>query len=53
MQKSLESLKQALTTVPALRYRDTSKPFLAATDGSSAVGAVLSQLHEDERRNLI
>ena len=54
MQKSFEKLKQALTTPPVLAYPDSSKPFLVATDASSAeVGAVLSQLDGDGRENPI
>ena len=47
MQKSFETLKQALTTAPVLAYSDFSSLFLVATDASSAtVGAVLPQLDQ-------
>ena len=46
IQKSFNTLKQALSTAPVLlAYPYFSKPFLVATDASrAAVGAVLSQL---------
>ena len=54
MQKSFETLKQALTTAPVLAYPDFSTPFLVATDASSrAVGAVLSQLDGNRREQTI
>ena len=43
MQKSLSTLKQALTAGPVLAYPDFCRPFLVAVDASSAAaGAVLS-----------
>ena len=50
MQKSSDTLKQALAASPVLVCSDFSKPFLVETDASStAVGAVLSQLDENRR----
>ena len=50
MQKSFETLKQALTIAPVLAYPDFSKSLLVATDASSAaVGAVLLNLDENGR----
>ena len=54
MQKSFEKLMQALKTAPVLAYPAFSKPFLAATDATTAVvGAVLLQLDENGREQLI
>ena len=43
-QKSFESLKEAMTSTPVLRYPDLQKPFLLDCDASGhSIGAVLSQ----------
>ena len=52
VQKSFETLKQALTTAPVSAYPDFSWPFLVAIDASSAaIGAVLSLLDENGREH--
>ena len=52
MQKSFDTLKHALATAPVLAYPNFSKPFLVATDSTSAeVGAVLSQLHKNGKEH--
>ena len=51
MQKSFDTLKKALTTVPVLAFPDFNRPFLVASGSSSAaVGAVLSQLDKNGRQ---
>ena len=52
MQKSFDSLKQALTTAPVLVHPYFSKTSFVATEATSAaVGAVLSQLDENGREH--
>lgn len=42
-------IKNTLVSAPILRYPDTKKPWILHTDASSkAIGAVLSQIHENE-----
>ena len=49
-QKAFEQLKEAITSTPILMHPDRDKPFRLEADSSNfATGAVLSQLHDDEK----
>lgn len=54
MEVAFDSLKLTLTTALVLAYPEFEKPFFEANAASSkAVGAVLSQLDQSGRENLI
>ena len=50
-QSALVELKRNLSTEPLLIYPDFSQPIIVACDASTkAIGAVLSQMREGEKR---
>lgn len=53
-QKAFVELKTALTSPPLLTYPDFTKPFILETDASlEGLGAVLTQIHDDNKRHVI
>ena len=53
-ENAFQSLKQALTSPPILRYPDYSKPFFLVTDASTeALSCILSQKDDENREYVI
>ena len=53
-QRAFEYLKERLIQAPILKYPDFERSFIIYTDASgTGLGAVLSQIHEDEKEHVI